>query len=93
MSHFSDLPFHRLPVANPGEVSAQSMALVKTIERGIPLRGCENVAATLAASSCAQVLFAVIKRHGLTEAEARAAAGVAVSTLAAQNVFDQGKEG
>lgn len=93
MSGFAGFPFHRLPVANPREVSQRAGAVVDEIARGMTLEPCANVAATLAASACAQVLFAVIKRHGLTEKEARAAAGLAVSTLADQGVFDQGKEG
>lgn len=93
MTGFAGFPFHRLPVANPGEVSAHAGATVDAIARGLTLEPEANKAATLAASATAQIIFAVLKRHRLTETEARAAVGLAVSTLAAQGVFDQGKEG
>lgn len=93
MSGYLGFPYHRLPVANPGAVSSRALALVDTVAEGMALEPPASKGATLAASSVAQVLFAVVKRHKLTRREADAAAGLAVKTLAEQGFFDQQAEG
>jgi uncharacterized membrane protein YhhN len=85
--------FFLQPVANPQRVSLNAGLFVRAVEEGLTLAPGENRAASLAASMIAHALFAVIKRQGLTEGEARGAAAAAIDALAAGKFFDPHKEG
>lgn len=82
-----------VPVANPQRVSLNAGLFLRSVEEGLTLEPAAHKAKSIAASAAVHLLFAVIKRHGLTKAEALEAVNVAVDSLDAGNFFDPHKEG
>lgn len=76
------------PAADTAESIRLARALVAHVAAGLPLEPEVNLSATVAAASAANVFLAVVLQCGLTEAEAEAAAELAIFNVRRHGFFD-----
>lgn len=76
------------PAADPAETIRRARALVSHVADGLKIEPEVNLSASVAASSVANVFLAVVLHCGLTEAEAEAAAELAIFNVRRHGFFD-----